>query len=342
MTLRTSLAATSLLLGAALLASGAPAAAEDKLVILASAQGSVNYAQALAIGVLLKDKAGIESLVSGAAGPQIWLNQIDAGEGQLGMPNAVDALQAQEGKPPNYRKPLKNLRLVSVTYSFYNGVVTPVASGITRLEDARGKRVAGVYVAHQTCLDISTAQLASVGLGWNDVTIVPVQSSAAGGEALKAGRIDVDPCAPTNQAILQETHVTKPLRFISIGHGEAVERRFRETFPTGRAVMVPKGTSFGIVEDTWVWQYDFYLVTGKQVSNDRIYAITKTLWNGLADLANINPDFKTMEQGRMADPSATFNIPYHEGAVRLYREQGKWSASMEARQQALLKQIGDH
>jgi TRAP transporter TAXI family solute receptor len=329
----------ALALGGVVLA--AQAWAQDKLVILANPQGSVNYAQALAIAKVLSDKAGMATLVSGSSGPQIWLNQIDSGEGQLGMPNAVDAMQAQEGKAPNYRKPLKNLRLVSVTYSFFNGVVTPVASGITRLEQARGQRVAGGYVAHQTCLDISTAQLASVGLGWTDVKMVPVQSSAAGGEALKAGRVDVNPCAPTTQAILQETNVTKPLRFISIGHDAAAQQRFRRHFPTGRPVLVPKGTSFGIVEDTWVWQYDFYLVTGKQVPDERIHAITQTLWNGLADLRNIQPDFKSMDQAKMADASATFNIPYHPGAIRFYKERGAWNAAMDARQTAILGQIGE-
>jgi TRAP transporter TAXI family solute receptor len=317
-----------------------PVMAQDKLMILANPQGSVNYAQALAVGKVLQEKGGLDSLVSGSSGPQIWLNQIDAGEGQLGMPNAVDAMQALEGQPPNYRKPLKNLRLVSVTYSFFNGVVTPVASGITRLDQARGQRVAGGYVAHQTCLDIATAQLASVGLGWNDVKMVPVQSSAAGGEALKAGRVDVNPCAPTTQAILRETDVTKPLRFISIGNDAAAQAKFRQHFPTGRPALVPKGSSFAILEDTWVWQYDFYLVTAKQVPDDRIYAITKTLWTEIPELRQVHPDFKTMEQSKMADPTGTFNIPYHDGAVRLYKEQGAWNAAMDARQAALLKQIG--
>ena len=327
-------------LAAAIAHLGAPVSAQDKITILANPQGSVNYAQAAAIGVVLKDKGGMESLVSGSAGPQIWLNHIESGEGHLGMANAVDAMQALEGKPPNYRNPLKSLRLVSVTYSFFKGVATPVASGITRLEQARGQRGAGAYVAHQTCLDIATAQLASVGLGWNDVKPVPVQSSAAGGEALKAGRIDVNPCAPTTQAILVETNVTKPLRFISIGHDEAAQKRFRESFPTGRPVLVPKGASFGIVEDTWVWQYDFYLVTGKQMTDERIHAIAKTLWNSLPELRNIQPDFKSMDQRKMADASATFNIPYHPGAIRFYKEQSAWNSAMDARQSALLKQIG--
>ena len=323
-----------------MLLAAASASAQEKLNIVANAQGSVNYIQAVAIASVLKQNGGIDSVVSAYAGPQIWLHDIDDGTAHLGMPNAVDAMQAIKGQPPNYRRPNKNLRLVTVTYAILNGVVARAESGLTRLADARGQRVSGEYVAHQTCLDISAAQLASVGLGWKDVRVVPVQSSAAGGEALKAGRVDVNPCAPIGQSILQQAHVEKPLRFLSIGHDEAAQKRFREHFPIGRPALVPKGASFGVADDTWVWQYDFYLVSGAKLAADQVYNVTKTIWSSLPDLVKINPGFREMKQDGMVDSSATFTIPYHDGAIRFYKERGVWSAAVEARQQALLKEIG--
>jgi TRAP transporter TAXI family solute receptor len=318
-----------------------PTHAADKLSIVSNGQGSVNYTASLAIGTVLKQKAGIDSTVSPYAGPQVWLSLLDEGGADLGIANAIDVSQAMHGVPPNYKRPHKNLRLVSLTFSLLNGVVVRADSGIASLADARGKRVTGEYVAHQTCREISSGQLASVGLDWKDVKVMPVQSSAAGGEALKAGRVDVDMCAPIGQAVLQQIHVRTPLRFISVGHDEAAQKRFREHFPTGRAKLVPKGTSFGVEEDTWVWEYDFYLATGKQAKDEEIYKITQVLWESLPDLAKIAPLLRSMTHERMADNTASFTIPYHPGAIRFFKEKNVWSPTMEARQLELVKEASN-
>lgn len=318
-----------------------PANAADKLSVVSNGQGSVNYTASLAIGTVLKQKAGIDSTVSPFAGPQVWLNLLDEGSADLGIANAIDVSQAMNGSPPNYKKPHKNLRLVSLTFALLNGVVVRADSGITSLADARGKRVSGEYVAHQTCREISNGQLASVGLDWKDVNVIPVQSSAAGGEALRAGRVDVNMCAPIGQAVLQQLHVRTPLRFISVGHDEAAQKRFREHFPTGRAKLVEKGTSFGVEENTWVWEYDFYLAAGKHTKDDDIYKITQVLWVSLPDLVKIAPLLNSMTQERMADRTASFTIPYHPGAIRFFKEKNAWTPAMEARQQKLIKEASN-
>ena len=298
----------------------------------------MNYTASLAIGTVLKQKADIDSTVSPYAGPQVWLSMLDEGGADLGIANAIDVQQAMRGSPPNYKRPHKNLRLVALTFSLLNGVVTRADSGIHSLADAKGKRVTGEYVAHQTCREISSGQLASAGLDWKDVNVIPVQSSAAGGEALKAGRVDVDMCAPVGQAVLRQIHVRTPLRFISVGHDEAAQKRFLEHFPTGRPKLVKKGSSFGVEEDTWVWEYDFYLAAGKHTTDDEIYKITEVLWESIPDLAKITPLLRSMSQERMADQTATSTIPYHPGAIRFYKEKKVWSPAMEARQQVLMKE----
>lgn len=315
--------------------------AQGKLSLVSNGQGSVNYTVSLAIGTVLKEKAGIDSTVSPYGGPQAWLHLVDEGKADLGIANAIDVNEAMNGKPPHYKEPLKNLRLASITFALLNGVVTPADSGIKSLADARGKRVTGDYVAHQTCRDISSGQLASVGLGWKDVQVVPVQSSAAGGQTLGTGRVDIDMCAPIGQAVLREVNVRTPLRYISIGHGDEAEKRFRAHFAAGRAKLVKKGTSFGVLEDTWVWEYDFYLATSKAESDDRIYKIVQVLWDSLPDLAKIAPIMRSMTRERMADTTATFTIPYHPGAIRFFKEKHLWTAAMEARQQNLLKEAAN-
>jgi hypothetical protein len=70
------------------------------------------------------------------------------------------------------------------------------------------------------------------------------------------------------------------------------------------------------------------------VADDAVYAVTKTIWDSLPELEQVHTIFKGWLRDRMAEADVT--VPYHPGAIRFYKEQGAWTADMDAAAKRLL------
>jgi TRAP-type uncharacterized transport system substrate-binding protein len=83
-----------------------------------------------------------------------------------------------------------------------------------------------------------------------------------------------------------------------------------------------------------MYLFSNYLVSRTDVTDDVIYAVVEALWNNYEELAAIHPMLVQWKPERFIDENAI--VPYHDGAVRFYKEKGVWTDAMEARQQELL------
>ena len=61
------------------------------------------------------------------------------------------------------------------------------------------------------------------------------------------------------------------------------------------------------------------LVASTRASTDAVYKITKAIIEGRAEFANV---VKTMKGITPAEMAQNFDIPYHPGAEKYYREAG--------------------
>ena len=82
--------------------------------------------------------------------------------------------------------------------------------------------------------------------------------------------------------------------------------------------------------------YAMRLLASAKLSVDAAYEITKTLYENDKDLWPLHVFLKEWTQKAMfeANPPA----PYHEGAVRFWKEKGLWTPEAEANQKRLLGQ----
>lgn len=300
----------------------------DQARILTAPPGTVPHTSGSAIASVVSQKNDFRMIAIPMAGPQIFVPQVDAGQGDFTIINSADAYGALRGIKPAYQKAYSNLRLVSIGFSNDLGMVTAQSSDIKSAADLKGKRVTGVFSALRTCQELSTAQLANAGLSWDDVQVVPVTNARDGVQALAAGRVDVALCAPVGQAVLQEINAQTPIRFISMDESPEAVQRVREHFPTGEIVRHKAGSSVGLVEDVAVWNYPFYLVAHKDADADMVYAVTRTIAESIEQLRGISVLFRSWNPERMVDEGIT--IPVHDGAKRYFQEQGKWTAAVQA------------
>jgi TRAP transporter TAXI family solute receptor len=300
--------------------------------------GSVFYAVGSGLGKVVTEAGKVRLSVQPHTGSSTFIPLINTGEMELGVTNAVDMALAYRG--PSFqvggRNPYPhaaNLRLAMRGSPLLISLVVRKDAPIKNAHDVKGKRVTGEYPAHLAVWYNMFGLLASAGLTWKDVRVVPVPAVNDGLDALVQGRADVSAFA-LGGAKVKEADAAVGIRHISIDCSPEGEARVRKAVPGYYTRWVKAGTATGVVEDTCIIAYDIYLTTGKAVPDTVVEGVLRGIWDNVDKLPPLHPVFKEWTRERAVDPDVT--IPYHPAAVRVYRELGLWTPAMEQAQQRLL------
>jgi TRAP transporter TAXI family solute receptor len=300
--------------------------------------GTGYYAVASGLAKVVSQGAGMQMAVQPHSGTSTMLPLLNTGEMEFGTVNAVDMGLAYRG--PNYkiggRNPFQftpNVRVVQRGSPLMVGLLVRKDSPIKSIADVKGKRMTGEYPAHLAVWYNMFGHLASGGLTWNDVKVVPVPAVNDGVDALVQGRADVTEHA-LGAAKTKEADTAVGVRHVSIDCSPEGLARLKKAVPGYYGRVVKAGTATAVVEDTCFLAYDTYLVTSKSVPDHVVEATLKAIWDRVEELHPVHPLLKEWTRDRFVDPEPT--IPYHPGAIRYYKEKGVWSAAMDQAQQKVL------
>lgn len=199
------------------------------------------------------------------------------------------------------------------------------SSGITSLEQARGKRVflgppGGAAYATMSRLFKAVAGLEegtdyeAVKLGWD-----------AAAASFQDGNLDIY-CNPTNapSPVLTQIAVTNPIRFLGIPaeqrETEAVQALAnRPGFGLGTLPAGVYGDNQMNAEDTTTLRVTVGIVTHQDADEAMIHAMTKTFFDGVEEMRDSAPWLKAITpEGAVKD----LNMPLHPGALRALEEMG--------------------
>jgi len=265
-------------------------------------------------------------------GSSLYIPQMHRGELPFGLNNATDTAAAYRGQLV-YSEPLQNLRAVMLVSRSPLQYFVRGDSGITSMEQLRGRPVVTSFRANVPFDIINGAALATAGLTLKDVKAVTVAGVPDAIRALVEGRVAA---ASTLLGIpaFREANATVPggLRILPLGPNESA----LTSMPGFDAVEVQPGpTTPGITTPTRVARMDIYLNSSIQISADEVYRVVRAIHQNWAELQRLLPAFRSVPP----DGIAPVNIghPWHEGAVRYFRETGLWTDAHEQRQQALLR-----
>ncbi|MBI2525104.1 MAG: TAXI family TRAP transporter solute-binding subunit [Candidatus Rokubacteria bacterium] len=316
-----------------------PAFAQGQAVSIGTnPPGSVFYSVGSGLAKVVSDSGKLKMAVQPYAGSSTFIPMLNSGEMEFGVVNAVDMALAYRG--PGFkiggRNPFphaSNARLVMRGSPLLVGLVVRKDSPIKSVHDVKGKRMTGEYPAHLAVWYNMFGHLASAGLTWSDVKVVPVPAINEGMDALVQGRADVTEYA-LNAAKVKEADAAVGVRHVSIDCSPEGERRLRAAVPGYYPRVVKAGTATAVTEDTCVIAYDLYVATGKGVADAPVESTLRAIWDGVDRLPAAHPVFREWTRGRFVDVDAT--LPYHPAAVRFYKERGVWTPQMEQAQQKLL------
>ena len=301
--------------------------------------GTAFYAVSAGLAKVISGAGPMQSVVQPYTGTSTFLPLLDNGEIDFGVVNAVDMSLAYQGPmrlKVGGRNPfphVPNTRLLMRGSPLMASLVSKKDSTIKTVFDVKGKRVTGEYPAHLAVWYSVFGSLASGGLTWDDVKVVPVPAVNEGIDALVQGRAEVSNHA-VGSAKIKEADAAVGVRYVSLDCSPQGEERIKKAVPGYYLVTLKSGSSTGIVGDTCVQSYDIYFVGHKALPVQVVQATLKALWDNVDKLPPLHPQFKEWTRERAA--AADVTIPYHPAAVQFYKEKNLWNAKMDEAQKRLL------
>ena len=308
-------------------------------VIGTNTPGTVFYALAGGLAKVASESGPVQMTVQPYSGTSTFLPLLDNGELDFGIVNGVDMGMAYQG-PQRLKVGGKNdfphspnTRLVMRGAPLIIGLLVKKDSPLKSVHDIKGKRVTGEYPAHQAVWFNMFGMLASGGLTWKDVNVVPVPAVNDGIDALVQGRAEVTAGA-LNMAKIREADASVGVRHLSVDCSPEGDRRVRQAVPGYYTRIVKAGGAAAIVDDTCTVAYDIYFASHKGASDQLVNAILKATWDNAEKLPPMHPGFMEWTRDRAA--SADVTMPYHPAAVQFYKEKNVWNAKMDEAQKRLL------
>ncbi|MGV6887834.1 TAXI family TRAP transporter solute-binding subunit [Rhodophyticola sp. SM2404] len=295
----------------------APAAAQEQLSIATGGTGGVYYPMGGGLAEVINNHVDGFSATAEVTGASVEnMGLIATGDADFAIGLADTVAQAQTGTGRFEGQQLEMIRGVASLYANMIHIVALEGSGITSLEDLRGKRVS--IGAPGSGTEVNTAAILEAnGISYDDIDEQRLNFNETA-DALGNGDIDAgfwSVGAPTSSILNLAT--TQDIVVIALSEAEleaamGAHETFAQTTLAG-------GTYPGVDEDISVLGIPNVLTVSSEMSDDVVYAVTKAMFENIADMQAIHP---AANQTTVDLTIAATPIPLHPGAIRYYEEIG--------------------
>jgi|GEM_PF-1037484 len=292
------------------------------LVYSTNPVGTGYYSVAAGQGGLLATKTPLNTIVTPSTGPEGIVAAMKAGESQLGVNCPQHFITYWEDSEGPYG--LENIRSIQSGNVLCFSFIVNADAGIETVVDLAGKRVTfdGLSDTHKV---MSEAILSAYGIDPQNGIIRQKMSFSTSGLTELAER-RTDACiASIAGSKLEElaSKITPRVLPIAAAEGAKVHEAYPALVPAQLFSNVP-----GMDAGMEIVGMPTVLFCMDDLDDDVVYLITKTLVENYDSLEVICEELK--EWTKEAAASKNANFPYHDGAIRYYREIGVWTAEMDA------------
>lgn len=312
-------------IGAFILSSAIGVAAEWKpekkfLRMVSGPQGGSWYPLGAAMMAIVEKNLGISTSCAPGGGLSNC-KDVNGGRADLGWTYSHTAYNGYEGRG-KFEKKCTNMRHLMSLYPGIFQMAVPKKSKIYTVADLKDKRIVPGKMGWTGTV---TAEIVfkAYGLTFETikksgglVTYVGYADSAA---LLKDGHSDCY-IAMTScpQATIIDLNFRPGIRLLPVD--KAHMKKISETEPGLMAVVIPKDAYKDMAADVPTVGTVTCLVVNKDLSNDLVYHIVKTLYANWPELAKVKK--KAIEASKPEKATMGAGIPVHPGALRYYKEKG--------------------
>ncbi|AZQ66999.1 TAXI family TRAP transporter solute-binding subunit [Silicimonas algicola] len=300
-----------------LVAFSAPALAQEQLSIATGGTGGVYYPMGGGLAEVINNHVEGYSATAEVTGASVEnMGLIATGDADLALALADTVAQSYTGTGRFEGQQLPMVRGLASMYANMIQIVALEGSGITSLEDLKGKRVSVGAPGSGTEVN-AEAILTANGISYDDIDEQRLNFNETA-DALANGDIDAgfwSVGAPTSSILNLST--TNDIVLLALSDDEIAKAR--EADATFAETTLPGGSYTGVDEDITVLGIPNVLVVSSEMSDDLAYSITKAMFENVTDLQAVHPaaNETTPEFTMTATP-----VPLHPGAIRYYEEAG--------------------
>jgi TRAP transporter TAXI family solute receptor len=269
--------------------------------------------------VLSKHVAGMQATAEVTGGSVDNLNLIASGKPYVGFSMVDAALDASKGKDKFEGRPV-NLRTLLVLYPNRMHVVTTEATGIKKMSDLKGKRIATGSAGSATEV-MSIRLLEAAGLDPNKDVTRERLSVAESVNAMKDRKIEAFFWVgglPT--AAVTDLANTPGTKIRMIDHADAVAAMNKKYGNLYYADTIPKATYSGMAADNKMASVANILLVNANMPDDQAYKIVKAVFDHQKDLIAVHQEYANVTIA--GQKQASTPIDFHPGAVKYIQEKG--------------------
>lgn len=297
--------------------------------------GAITYVVATGWAEVISNNTPMRMVVKPHAGPGVFLPKLNSGELDMAVDVSSGLHRAWVGEAEWEGKRQTNIRSLWLNRWQRDSIVAAVRrdSNIKSIEDLKGARVASDYGGNVNVIRYFTVAFSDVGMTWDDVIQVPVSSFKVGWDALREGRVDATYGMGLKVPFLQEAHAAIGVRAIGYPRNPEEIPEFPKLLPGMKGVhLTPE--KFDVLEhEIWGNAMPFWYLASTHLSEEAAYQLTKTAWENYEKIMPVHPHMKAFKPEQMVEEQWA---PYHDGAVRWYKEKGVWTDELEQKQKKLL------
>ena len=215
------------------------------------------------------------------------------------------------------------------------GIGVAADTGAQFVEDLRGLRVAWIVGAPALNENV-TAQLAFAGMTWDDVERVDFPGFGASFEGILNNQVDAAFASTISGPAFQLEASPRGLTWIELPHDQDENwARFQEAAPFYTRQMGTEGAGLSAENPHEGGTYPFpILIVYHDQDEDLVFNMTRAMVELFDDYADAAPG-----AGGWALDRQTFEwaVPYHDGAIRYFRQIGVWTDAAQAHNEALIE-----
>jgi len=294
---------------ASLALSAGIAAAQQPYGFATLSPGTLNYTTSSAVAKVLKEKAGLNILVQPTAGDTVIIPMVNRGEAELGISNVMEVADG-------FKAGGTDLRIIAAVHAYRTPFFVRKDSNMHTIADLKGKRVALGYSAMRNIDKVGRAQLATAGLTEKDVKAVLVPNVVRSADEFVSGGADMFNFAFGAPKVREVDATVGGIRVLEIDEKGMAEAR--KIMPYGYLTQVAPGPVFvGVEKPMKVYSFDALIFTSAKTPDDFVYKFLQAMDQNKADLVAIQP---VLREFTLPFAYKQYDIPYHSGAIKYYKE----------------------